>query len=129
MEYELQPPQTAGGKPVVNWKSGAGYLFSRDKPQEIELRTPVATGAIRGTEFNLLVAENGLTRVTMVDGSVELTNAQGTVVLTSGEEGVVAPGQAPAKTAVLNAINIIQWNLYYPAVLDSQELGLSDSER
>ncbi|MCX6896995.1 MAG: hypothetical protein NTZ16_16215, partial [Verrucomicrobia bacterium] len=32
-------------------------------------------------------------------------------------------------TAVINAINIIQWALYYPGVLDVDELGFSDAEK
>ena len=66
--------------------------------------------------------------VTLLEGKVALNNAQGELVLQSGEQGSVAPGQAPRKTAVLDAINIIQWSLYYPAVLDMDELGLSGDE-
>ncbi|HKX60981.1 MAG TPA: TonB-dependent receptor, partial [Verrucomicrobiae bacterium] len=35
------------------------------------------------------------------------------------------PGRIPQRTAVLNAINIIQWCLYYPGVLDTSELELT----
>ena len=47
MTYEFAPPYKAGGKPVVDIKAGTAYFFSRDKPQEIQVRTPVATGAVR----------------------------------------------------------------------------------
>ena len=33
-------------------------------------------------------------------------------------------GQAPGKTALINAVNFVQWSLYYPGVLDPDELGL-----
>src|SRR5438270_8555189 len=47
----------------------------------------------------------------------------------AGEQSVVDPGRAPAKTAMLNAINIIQWAIYYPGILAPDELGLSADEQ
>ena len=128
--YEIEPPRTATGKPVIDIKAGASYFFSRDKPQEIQIRTPIASGAIRGTEFNVAVADDGRTTLTLIDGEVELADAQGSVVLTNGEQAVAETGRAPIKTAVINTVNVIQWNLYYPAVLDPAELALSsDAEQ
>ena len=48
------------------------------------------------------------------------------VQLESGEEGVVEMGNAPAKSAQIDAMNVIQWTLYYPAILDIDELELDD---
>jgi tetratricopeptide (TPR) repeat protein len=129
MTYEIEPPRNAQGKPVLNLRAGSAYFFSRDKPREIQLRTPTVTGAIRGTEFNVTVAPDGRTTLTMIDGEVELTNAFGSVALTANEQGVAESGHPPVKTAVLSAINVIQWNLYYPGVLDPSELDLSAPER
>jgi len=126
---EVQPPATAANKAQVDLRSGAAYFFSREKPTEVQFRTPVASGAIRGTEFSLTVAEDGKTELALLDGQVDLSNAQGATTLKSGELGTVAPGQAPVKTALINAINVIQWVLYYPAVLDPDELGLADVEK
>jgi hypothetical protein len=86
---EIQPPQKADSKPELDLKSGATYLFSREKPMEIQFRTPVASGAIRGTEFNLAVAESGRTELALLAGEVDLGNAQGSVTLKSGEQGSV----------------------------------------
>jgi len=96
MTYQIEAPRTAQGQPVFNFKSGAAYFFSRDKPQEVQIRTPTVTGAIRGTEFNVLVAADGRTTVTMIDGEVELTNAFGAVTLKANEQGVAESGRAPA---------------------------------
>ena len=71
------------------------------------------------------MAKNGRTVVTLLDGAVDLTNELGQISLVSGEHEIVEPGQAPTKTAVINAINIIQWGIYYPGVLNPSELGLS----
>src|SRR5688572_29837851 len=126
---EVQPPEKPGQKPQLELKSGAAYFFSREKPTEVQFRTPVASGAIRGIEFILAVAEDGRTTLSLIDGAVELTAAQQTETLQSGEQGVVEPGQPPKKSALLNANAVIQWVLYYPAVVDLDEIGLSTQEK
>ena len=122
---EIQPPDQAGHRPVLGLESGAAYFFNRDKPSETQFRTPSASGAIRGTEFNIAVANNGRMELALLDGQVDLTNNQGTLQVQSGQEAVVDPGKAPKKMALINAVNTIQWTLYYPAILDPDELGLS----
>ncbi|HEY1663604.1 MAG TPA: TonB-dependent receptor [Verrucomicrobiae bacterium] len=126
---QIQPPAQPGQQAVLNLEKGAGYLFSRESPTETDFRTPLVSGAIRGTEFNLAVADDGKTVVTLIDGEVALNNTFGSVDFSSGEQGIVEPGKAPVKTASIDAINTIQWCLYYPAVLDVDELNLTDPER
>ena len=125
---EISPPTGGSGRQTLDQQRGGTYFFSRDKAQEIEIRTPAANGALRGTEFELRVAANGRTRLTMFDGEVDIGNAHGRVQVRSGEQVEVEVGRAPRKTAVIEASNIIQWCLYYPAVLDPAELhGLDAS--
>jgi len=124
---EIQPPDAPGHRPVLNLESGAAYFFNRDKPSETQFRTPSASGAIRGTEFNISVASDGRMELALLDGQVDLTNNQGTLQVQSGQEAVVEPGQAPKKSPLINAVNIIQWTLYYPAILDADELELNDN--
>src|SRR5439155_745854 len=111
---EVRQPST-GQNGFLDLQSGSIYFFNRERPSTIEFRTPVASGAIRGTEFHLAVAPNGETTLTVFEGEVSLSNAQGELVFARGEQGIVSPGQAPRKTAVVNAVNIIQWCFYYPA--------------
>ena len=122
---EITPPSSTSDKPGLNVKDGATYFFSREKSREMRIETPAANGAMRGTEFVVRVASNGSTTLTMLDGEVELSNPQGSVIVTSGEQAKVDVGGVPRKTAVLEATNIIQWCLYYPGVLDLRELGYS----
>jgi cytochrome c-type biogenesis protein CcmH/NrfG len=126
---QIQPSSGPDKQSTLDLEKGAAYFFSRERPTEMEFRTPLASGAIRGTEFNLAVADDGKTVVTLIDGEVALNNQKGGVNLASGEQGIVEPGQAPKKTAVINAVNIIQWCLYYPAVLDTDELKFTDMEK
>ncbi|MBI5773419.1 MAG: FecR domain-containing protein [Verrucomicrobia bacterium] len=125
---EIQPQKQASEKPTLDVARGAIYFFSRSKPDTMHLRTPVATGAIRGTEFNVTVADDGKTVLTLLEGEVALTNALGAVELKPGEQGTVQAGQAPAKSPVLDAAAIIQWALYYPGVLDAGDLQFNQSE-
>jgi len=128
-ENEILPPKVAGAKPTLNIEQGTDYFFSRERARELNVKTPAANGAIRGTEFVVAVAANGNTSFTMLDGEVEVSNAQGSVVARGGERADVAPGGKPTKTAVIEAISSIQWCLYYPGVLDLADLGLSPESR
>src|SRR5213079_2349980 len=100
----------------------------RHKPGELEIRSPLVNAVVLGTEFNLTVGDDGTTRIDLLDGQVQLENALGTLSLKSGEAGLIEPGKAPARTAMIEAGNVIQWCLYYPAVLNVDELELSEAE-
>jgi tetratricopeptide (TPR) repeat protein len=128
-EEEILPPQVASAKPTLNVKQGSAYFFSREKAREIQVQTPAANGAIRGTEFVVAVAADGSTTFTILDGEVEISNSQGSTVAQSGERADVQPGSVPAKTPVPNAIDSVQWCFHYPGVLDLNDLALSPSEQ
>jgi Tfp pilus assembly protein PilF len=126
---QVQPPPRAGAQPELELNSGASYLFSRERPGEIQFRTPLASGAIRGTEFHLAVDADGRTALSLLDGEVSLTSGADTAQVAAGEQAVVERGQPPTKTALLNARSVIQWVLYYPAVVAPEDIGLSDAEQ
>ena len=67
--------------------------------------------------------------MTLLEGAVVLSNELGQVDMPSGYQGIVEPGKAPVKTPMLEAINIIQWCLYYPGVLDTSELALGAEDQ
>jgi hypothetical protein len=120
---EIRAQHKAGSS--LDLHSGSAYFFNRSKPSSLQFHTPLVSGAIRGTEFNLEAAADGTTTVTLLEGEVGLTNELGSLVLQSGEQATASPGKPPRKTAALQALNVIQWTLYYPAVLDVDELSLS----
>ncbi len=127
-EFLIEPLPDNPDKPVFSLSQGLLYFFHRDKPVDVQFKTRTATAAVRGTEFHLAVADNGRTVLTMFDGEVDLSNSFGTIQLKSGEQGVVEPGRAPVKSPMIDAINLIQWCLYYPGVLDADELRFDASE-
>ncbi|PYJ06960.1 MAG: hypothetical protein DME25_05080 [Verrucomicrobia bacterium] len=65
----------------------------------------------------------------MLEGEAALSNALGQIELKTGKQGIAAPGQRLRATAMLEAANVIQWCLYYPAVLNLQEISLTEAER
>ncbi len=108
---------------------GVLYFFHRDKPDEFEVKTPQMAAIIRGTEFTLEVADDGTTTLSLLDGEVRVTNPQSgsdvVLDLKSGEQAINEPGQPPRRTAIIEAVNLVQWCLYYPAVLNLDELQLA----
>jgi tetratricopeptide (TPR) repeat protein len=125
LQISAQPKRRSG----FNLLKGIIYFFHRDKPGEFDLQTPTVSAVVRGTEFNLQVADDGTTTLSLFDGEVEMTNQFGQLSLKSGEGGVAEPGQAPRRTAVLEMVNVIQWALYYPGVLEVDELSLSADQK
>ena len=113
-------------KAAFELERGRVFFKSWEQPNQIRFKTRTVSGAIRGTEFNLEVAEDGRTVLTLINGVVDLENAVGQLALQSGEEATVEAGQAPRKAPAINAQKSIQWCLYYPGVLDVAELGLPD---
>lgn len=108
---------------------GSLFFFNREKPAEVEFETPRVTGAIRGTEFLLSAAADQTMRLALLDGAVALQTPTETVELQSGEQVEVTPGQPARKTALIDAVRVIQWALYYPAVLYPGDLPLTDADR
>jgi Tfp pilus assembly protein PilF len=123
----IEIPTAAKPRPILNLLRGALYFFHGDKPGVFPIGTPSMSAVVRGTEFHLQVDDEGTT-LHLLDGQVDMTNDLGQLSLRSGEAGKVAPGQAPIRTAALPALNVVQWCLYYPGVLDVAELGLAPAE-
>jgi tetratricopeptide (TPR) repeat protein len=125
---EITPQVLGAGKGRLDLKGGAAFIFSREQQGEIDIHTPAANGALRGTQLLVRVSDDGRSRFQVLEGSVDLENPQGKLTLTAGEAGEAAPGAAPKRTAALVARNILQWALYYPGVLDPSEIAMGAAE-
>ncbi len=123
---QIPEPEATGGA-HLNILKGVYYFFHRDKPGRFQIHTPTVSAVVRGTEFNIEVTDES-TRLTLLDGAVVATNAFGSVSLTNGESVVAERAKPVVKTAVINAVNVVQWCLYYPAVLDLAELPFTAQE-
>lgn len=124
----ILPPGGGAKGPGLDLLGGAAYFLSRERPEEIRVRTPSANGILRGTEFHLAVS-GGKTTLTMFEGEVDIGNGVGRVTARSGEQVEIESGRAPHKTAFIEAKNIIQWCLYYPGVVQLDDLKLTSAEK
>jgi Tfp pilus assembly protein PilF len=125
---ELLPPRRAEKK-RFGLPGGSVYFFDREKPADVEFDTPLAAGAIRGTEFLLEATGTNALRLALIDGLVSLETASGEVSLERGQDFHLSEGQTGSKTALINVNGAIQWALYYPAVLNPNDLALSVGEK
>lgn len=124
---EVTPALVDARKPTLALNNGVTFIFSRDKQGAIDVKMPAVNAGLRGTQLLARVLPGGKSFVQVLEGRVELSNEKGRLDLAPGEAGEALPGQAPRRTAVIDANNILQWALYYPAVVDPGDLGNSAS--
>jgi Flp pilus assembly protein TadD len=116
-------------KDAIRVALGGAFVYSREEEGELKIVTPSATGGLRGTQLVVRVWPDGRTLMQVLEGEVTLVNDQGSVLLQAGEAGEAEKNQAPRKTAVIEIRNLLQWALYYPAVLHPGEFGLMAAEQ
>lgn len=126
---QITPALVNANKPRLDFSGGAAFIFSREKTGEMDVKMPGANAALRGTQLFVRVDENGKSEVQVLEGQVELNNSHGRLVLNTGEAGEAVTGRAPRRTAVIEANNLLQWALYYPAVVDPADLYLTADEK
>jgi len=113
---------------VAQIQTGAVYVLTRGE-QALAFATPHGEIVGLGSEYEIRVLGDHTT-VTIMEGaaaisSIGLTNR---LRLEPNEQGTLRPGQAPQKQPI-RAENVMQWWLYYPGVIDTDELPLNPLER
>jgi ferric-dicitrate binding protein FerR (iron transport regulator) len=63
---------------ILRLKQGEIWVKTGPGPKQLEVQTPVATAAVRETEFNIKVQDDGQTTLTVIQGTVEFGTAFGT---------------------------------------------------
>lgn len=129
-KLEIVPDSETTNSPTLRLLEGELYLSRGGGEVELPVEAAGTRGVPKGTEFLVSVA-GGVATFTMFDGEVELTNlaTPQPVRITNGWQGIAAAGQPIQMRPILEAQNIVQWWLYYPAVLDPVELELTPAER
>jgi tetratricopeptide (TPR) repeat protein len=111
----------ASNQSALSLLRGEAWLRSKLKPVNAQVGTPAVTASIRGTEFNIAVAEDGETTATVLEGIVDMRNDQGFVQVNAREQGRARVGQAPTKTIILNPEDAVQWTLVYTAAVSGRD--------
>ena len=106
---------------ILRMDRGRAWVRSKKTPAAVRIRTPAVTAAIRGTEFDIQVADDGETFTTVVEGSVDFSNDLGSVVVNPGEQGCCRVGEAPTKIVILNPEDAVQWTLFYSAAVSPRD--------
>jgi len=103
-----------------------GEIWLRNKSEKVrfDVQTPAVTAAIRGTEFNLKVNEEGAAELVLLEGKIRLSNPQGEIDLDPGEEGMAEIGRAPVKRVLVQPDDAVQWSLYYPGIFSFRDIPL-----
>ena len=131
--FKVPPDSVKSGKPNEQLEVIGGKLlvYSRSLLFGFEVFTPTAVLGVEGTEFVLEVGPDGATTVSMLDGVVTVTSSEGlgSLTLRSGDRGLAEKGHPPRLLPKIDAVQAVQWTLYYPAVVAPGDIALSAAER
>jgi tetratricopeptide (TPR) repeat protein len=101
---------SAADKPATSaLQKGRVWMQSKNPPNGLIMQTPWAAAAIRGTDWEMAVDDDGAATLAVFSGEVELYNEHGRVVVRAGEEAHVSRGQAPVKLRLQVSRERIQW--------------------
>ncbi len=122
-----QPDRT--NSPALQLTDGELYISSRGGDQPVPVVTPHVHGTPKGTEF-LVRVDAARTEFVMFHGTVDLRTTPDSppVPVQAGEVGIAIPGQPIHVAPIVEAKNIVQWWLYYPAVLNPDELSFAPAD-
>ena len=109
---------------LVDMIGGAALFFSR-VTRNLEVRTATVNAGVEGTEF-FIRADEGKTDLTVFEGKVLASNAEGGLPVTTGQSAVAEAGKAPVYRVVVRPRDAVHWALYYPPVLDARPPDLKE---
>lgn len=90
--------------------AGRAWTQTRRPPgSPLQLETPAATAAIRGTDWDISVEPDGRTLLTVLSGTVEFGNTQGQVSVGPNEAALAEVGKAPVKMLLAQPRDRVQW--------------------
>ncbi|MEP5766086.1 MAG: TonB-dependent receptor [Halieaceae bacterium] len=110
---ELSDPTSNTGQTRLRLERGRVWTRTNLVPRGLEMETPAATAAIRGTDWDMQVASDGSATVTVLNGSVNFFNAHGQVLVAAGEQARAVPGSAPVKIVLVRPADRVQWVTAY----------------
>lgn len=94
---------------ILKQHAGRSWAQSKNVPNKLTVETPTAIAAIRGTDWEISVADDGAATLTVLSGEVQFSNAQGAVSVRVGEQALAREGMAPVKRVLQNPRSRVQW--------------------
>ncbi len=104
-------PKDSGIVRVLKMILGELWVRAGRDPRPLEVETPSAIAAIRGTEFNLKVHESGRSELAVATGQVQFGNVRRTysVPVGAGMGSVGERGKRPTPPARVDAQKVTAW--------------------
>ena len=109
----IEPAPRTAGQSKFRQLRGRAWVQSKTPPKELKWETPTAIAGIRGTDWEVEVAEDGRSLLSVFSGQVDFANDLGRVEVHANEQALVEPGKAPIKLVVKNLKDRIQWVTAY----------------
>jgi tetratricopeptide (TPR) repeat protein len=100
---------SGGATTTLRLELGRAWSQAKRVPDGLQLESPSATAAIRGTSWELEVDAAGTTTLAVQSGSVEFFNALGSITVAANEAAVAVVGQAPTRIVLSNPRDRVQW--------------------
>jgi len=94
---------------IIRLKQGEIWVKTGEGPKPLEIETPVATAAVRETEFNIKVQEDGQSILTVIQGIVEFGTAFGTCPIRTSTVSYGVRGKRCTKPAATDVKPAIAW--------------------
>ena len=101
--------KASGFTRILRLKQGEVWVDTQGGPKPLEIETPVATAAVKGTEFDLLVSPDGQSTLTVIKGVVEFGTAFGTCPIKTSTISYGNRGKKCTKPAPLNVGPTVAW--------------------
>lgn len=94
---------------IIRLKQGEIWVKTGVGPKPLEVETPVAVAAVRETEFNIKVLEDGQSILTVIEGIVEFGTAFGTCPIRTSTVSYGVRGKRCTKPALTDVRPVIAW--------------------
>jgi len=94
---------------ILRLSTGEVWVNTMGGPKPFEIETPVATAAVKQTEFNLKVEPDGQTTLTVVEGIVEFGTAFGTCPIRTSTISYGSRGKKCTKPAPSDVAPNVAW--------------------
>ena len=105
-----KPEETKGT--IFDVKIGQMFMKvfkEKDVAKKFVINTPTSVCAVRGTEIDINVDQAGAATYTLYSGNVDISNDQGTVQLTEGNQTQTQQNQPPSNPAPIDT-NAPRWD-------------------
>ena len=109
----IGPAPRSAAQSKFRQRAGRAWVQSKTPPKSLEWQTPTAIAGIRGTDWEMAVAEDGKSTLSVFSGRIAFGNEQGQVSVAADEQAVAEQGKAPVKLTVRNLKDRIQWVTAY----------------